>query len=89
MSIQSPKAQWNDQEVHILLDYLNANKSQGEGARNFKDSTFNGALTIIAPLLSAGPPKTIKHCKTKWASVCDFSPFFDAALIKFLAQNNI
>ena len=69
MQPQAPKAHWNTQEVLGLLDHLEANKSQGEGAGNFKDATFSGVVTTIAPLLSAGPTKTVKHCKTKWASV--------------------
>jgi hypothetical protein len=51
------------------LDYLATNKSQGDGIGNFKDTTFMGAATAISPLLSAGPPKTAKHCKMKWALV--------------------
>ena len=71
MSIQpTPKAQWNEQETNGLLDYLVTNKAQGEGAGNFKDTTFNGAAAAIALLLSAGPTKTMKHWKTKWAGVC-------------------
>lgn len=70
MSGQTPKAQWNDQEILALVDYLETNKSQGEGAGSFKDSTFSGAVTAVSPFLSGGPPKTVKHCKTKWASVC-------------------
>lgn len=65
----APKAQWNNEEVLALLNHLDANKSQGEGAGNFKDVTFSNAVTSIAPFHSSGPPKTVKHCKTKWASV--------------------
>ena len=74
MSSQSvPKAYWNPQETQVLLDYLVAHKSEGEGAGSFKDPTFNAAVPSIAPLLTLGPPKTLKSCKNKWASVCDFA----------------
>jgi hypothetical protein len=91
MSIQpgsSPKAQWNDQEVASLLDSLEAYKSEGEGAGNFKDSTFTKVLTAVTPFHTAGPPKTVKHCKTKWAAVC-FSFFLSSllSLIRFSSLN--
>ena len=87
----APKAQWDTKEVFVLLDYLAANKSQGDGTGNFKDTTFIGAATAIPPLSSTGPPKTAKHCKTKWASV-SLSVFFsssEAASELFTAQSNI
>jgi hypothetical protein len=91
MSIQpgsSPKAQWNDQEVASLLDSLEAYKSKGEGAGNFNDSIFTKVLTVFTPLHTAGPPKTVKHCKTKWAVVC-FSFFCSLllSLIRFSSLN--
>jgi len=71
MSIQpTPKAQWNEPETNGLLNYLVTNKAQGEGTGNFKDIMFNGAAAAITPFLSAGPTKTMKHCKTTWAGVC-------------------
>jgi len=66
MSSQSaPKTQWNPQETQALLDHLVAHKSEGEGAGNFKDPTFNAALSSIGPLLTLGPPKTLKLFKNK------------------------
>jgi hypothetical protein len=89
----APKAQWDAKEVLGLLDYLATNKSQGDGIGNFKDTTFMGAATAISPLLSAEPPKTAKHCKTKWASVCLFIYFSfssDTASESFVtAQNDL
>ena len=74
MSSQSvPKAHWNPQETQAFLDYLVTHKSEGEGAGGFKDPTFNAALASITPLLTLGPPKTLKSCKNKWASVCYFA----------------
>jgi len=71
MSIQpTPKAQWNEPETNGLLDYLVTNKVQSEDAGNFKDTMSNGAVAEITLFLSAGPAKTMKHCKTKWAGVC-------------------
>ena len=71
----APKAQWDTKEVFVLLEYLTANKSQGNGTRNFKDTMFIGAATAISPLLYTGPPKIAKHCKMKWVSV-SLSVFF-------------
>ena len=68
----APKAQWDTEEVFALLGYLAANKSQDNGTGNFKETTFIDAVTTISPLLSTGPPKTAKHCKTKWALVSLF-----------------
>jgi hypothetical protein len=80
----APKAQWGAKEVLGLLDYLTTNKSQGDGIGKFKDTTFMGTVTAISPLLSAGPPKTSKHCKTKWASVC----LFISLLIQHLSRSS-
>ncbi|KAF8229896.1 hypothetical protein L208DRAFT_1203856, partial [Tricholoma matsutake] len=62
-------AHWNPQETQVLLDYLVTHKSEGKGAGSFKDPTFNAAVSSIAPLLTLGPPKTLKSCKNKWASL--------------------
>ena len=84
-SVQPPqiqaalKAQWDTKEVFALLDYLTANESQGNGTGNFKDTMFIGTVTAISPLLSTGPPKTAKHCKTKWASVSLSVSFFSSS----------
>lgn len=74
VSIQSAsdKAQWNVEETFSLLDCLIANKFEGDGSGNFKDSTYSKAVTAVAPFLSAGPQKTVQHCKTRWSYVCGF-----------------
>ncbi|KAG1831692.1 hypothetical protein DFJ58DRAFT_848159 [Suillus subalutaceus] len=62
-----PKAQWNVAETNALLDHLVSNKSEvGDGG--FKPSTFTSAATALARanLLTAGPPKTNKRCRSKW-----------------------
>jgi hypothetical protein len=72
MSIQPtppPKAQWNNEEILALINHLDANKSQGEGAGNFKEVTYNSAATAIASFHTSGPQKTAKHCRTKWGNV--------------------
>ena len=69
---QSPKAQWNSEEISALINHLEAQKSQGEGAGNFKNVTFNNAAAAVAPHHSSGPIKTLRHCKTKWANVGRF-----------------
>jgi hypothetical protein len=88
----APKAQWDTKEVLGILDYLATNKSQGDGIRNFKGITFMGVATTIFSLLSAGPPKTAKHCKMKWASVhlfIFFSSSNTASESFITAQNNL
>jgi hypothetical protein len=67
---QAGKAFWNDQEVSVLLDYLQRNKAQTEGMGNFKEQVWTGAVEAIAPSLSRGPVKTVKMCQTKWTAVC-------------------
>ncbi|KAG1854570.1 hypothetical protein F4604DRAFT_1685943 [Suillus subluteus] len=62
-----PKVQWNVAETNALLDHLLSNKSEvGDGG--FKPSTFTSAATALARanLLTAGPPKTNKRCRSKW-----------------------
>jgi hypothetical protein len=91
MSIQptpTPKAHWTDREIDSLLDCLEANKSEGDGSGNFKDSTFAKVVTAVAPFLSSGPQKTVKHCKTKWASVRHFfSLSLHTSLMKYSSLN--
>lgn len=73
-----PKAQWNIEEINTLLDYLLENSSEAGDGYNFKLSTFNAAAGVLAKaqLLSAGPPKTGKRCRTKWTTVCDLSDMY-------------
>lgn len=70
MSQPQDKAHWNEKEVEELVNYLHDHRSEGEEG-SFKDVTFNGVVSHIAPHLTQGPPKDKKKCKTKWASVCD------------------
>ena len=65
-----PKAQWNEQEVTALLEYLNGHKSEAGDGGSFKMSTFNVAAVHIQQHLTQGPVKTGKMCKTKWNMVC-------------------
>jgi hypothetical protein len=63
------KTHWNDKETEALLDYLIENKTLGQGNGSFKDQVFQSALETISGLLSNGPVKTVKTCRTKWTSV--------------------
>ncbi|KAG2364049.1 hypothetical protein BDR07DRAFT_1459956 [Suillus spraguei] len=62
------KAQWNMAETNVLLAHLLQNMSEAGDGRNFKTSTFTSAATALssANLLTAGPPKTNRHCRNKW-----------------------
>jgi len=72
MSIEpssSAKAHWNDKEIVALLDHLIEHKTMGHGNGNFKDTLYTSAADEIRGLLSTGPVKTSKTCKTKWTTV--------------------
>ena len=56
-------------ETTAFVEYLWEHRAEGGDGGSFKDVTFRGASTHIANLLTAGPVKTPKCCKTKWASV--------------------
>ncbi|KAG1738753.1 hypothetical protein EDB19DRAFT_1909155 [Suillus lakei] len=66
-----PKAQWNAQETDALLAHLFSNLSEAGDGNNFKAVTYTSAVATLAAanLLTAGPPKTAKCCKTKWMSL--------------------
>ncbi|KAG1753365.1 hypothetical protein EDB19DRAFT_1979111 [Suillus lakei] len=66
-----PKAQWNAQETDALLAHLFSNLSEAGDGNNFKAATYTSAAATLAAanLLTAGPPKTAKCCKTKWMSL--------------------
>ncbi|KAG1843751.1 hypothetical protein F4604DRAFT_1525893, partial [Suillus subluteus] len=63
-----PKAQWNARETDLLLAVLLSKVSEAGNGNGFKPTTFNAVATALdqADLLTAGPPKTAKCCKTKW-----------------------
>ena len=63
------KAHWNDKETEALLDHLIENKTLGQGNGSFKDQVYTSAAEAISSLLSSGPVKTSKNCKTKWTTV--------------------
>ena len=62
----TPKAQWDDHEIAVLLQYLDNQKSQSEGVGNFKEPVWNNALEAIKDYYSRGPIKTAKM----WNLVC-------------------
>ena len=68
------RAEWNEAEIHGMLDYLNQHKSAMGKARNFKASAYSGVAEKIAQHLMAGLAKTGKMVKSKWQSVCSYYP---------------
>ena len=68
-SAPTERADWNKVETIAFVEYHWEHKAEGGDGGGFKDVTFRGASMHIANLLTAGPVKTPKHCKMKWASV--------------------
>ena len=67
-SSQQDKASWNDKETQALMDHLWENRGNvGDGS--FKEAVWNGTPAQIAHLLTSGPIKTVKHCKTRYINV--------------------
>ena len=62
-------AQWNDQEVTALVNYLHEHQAEDGDGESFKGSTFNAAATQLVPFLTLGSRKTGTMCKTKWLLV--------------------
>ncbi|KAF8802644.1 hypothetical protein BYT27DRAFT_7056616, partial [Phlegmacium glaucopus] len=62
-------ANWNDAEVLALVNFLWEHRAQAGDGGTFKDTTFNAVAEHITKHWATGPPKTAKHCKTKWAEV--------------------
>jgi hypothetical protein len=66
---RGPSANWNEEEIDVLLAYLLEHKSEiGDGGM-FKMGTFNAAANVIASHHTLGPVKTGDMCKRKWRSV--------------------
>ncbi|KAG2353118.1 hypothetical protein BDR07DRAFT_1465821 [Suillus spraguei] len=68
------KSQWNTAETNALLAHLLNNISKAGNGRNFKTCTFTSAENALAAadILTAGPPKTSKHCRNKWNSIQNY-----------------
>lgn len=67
------KAQWNDDEVDFVLDYLIDNQAKGGDGGNFKKETTNNAAAALnssGVSMARGPLKTGSMVKTKWSTVC-------------------
>ena len=62
--VHQEKASWNDEETEALVSYLWEHRAECGDGGAFKDSAFN-----IANLLTSGPAKTAKQCKTKYNGV--------------------
>jgi hypothetical protein len=69
MSSPREKANWNDQEMMALIDFLVVHKGEAGDGANFKETIFRQAAAAIAPLRTAGPAKTSKMCRIKWGGV--------------------
>lgn len=70
---RGPNAQWTDEEMSALIDYLTENKSIGDANLNFKTAVYTAAAGHIAPLLVNGPFKDAARCKSKWGNVRRYS----------------
>lgn len=68
-SSQQDKAIWNDKETLAFVEYLCENMDKRTEGMNFREPVFNGAPNHIAHLLTSGPAKTAKHCRTKFNTV--------------------
>ena len=89
-SSQQEKASWNDEETQALVDYLWEHRAESGDGGTFKDAVFNTIPARIAHLLSSGPVKTTKQCKTKYNGVSKISVVVSLIkLISFTAQNHI
>jgi len=62
------RANWKDQEVSALVDYLLEHKAEAGDGGNFKESTFTRAAAHINDL-QLGVAKTTKQCHSKWSWV--------------------
>jgi len=69
-STHSDRAEWNEAEIHGMLDYLDQHKSVIGETGNFKASAYTSVAKNIVQHLTAGPAKTRKMVKSKWQSVC-------------------
>lgn len=68
-SLHQEKASWNDEETQALMDYLWEHRAESGDGGTFKDTVFNAIPSHIAHLLTSGPVKTAKQCKTKYNGV--------------------
>jgi hypothetical protein len=50
----------------VLIGYLIKYIAGMGDSGNFKKVTFTGALGAVRPYNSAGPPKTVSMCKSKY-----------------------
>ena len=71
-SSHQDKASWNDKETLAFVEYLCKNVDKRAEGMTFRETGFNGAPDHIAHLLTLGPAKTAKHCKTKFNTVSTF-----------------
>jgi hypothetical protein len=68
-SLHQEKASWNENETQALVDFLWEHRAESGDGGTFKDVVFNAIAGNITHLLTSGPVKTAKQCKTKYNSV--------------------
>ena len=63
-------AQWSDEDVRALLDFLLEHRAQAGDTASFKNSVWQAAAEALgkAPP-SKGGPKTANSCQSKWTKV--------------------
>ncbi|KAF8816147.1 hypothetical protein BYT27DRAFT_7221677 [Phlegmacium glaucopus] len=61
-------AVWTAAEETALVNFLEDNKAEAGDGGNFKTTTFQWAVSQIAPLHERGLVKTVKSTHTKWIS---------------------
>jgi hypothetical protein len=66
---KAPRANWNDAEITALISYLVEHIAKMGDSGNFKWAMLTGALGAVRPHHSAGLPKTVSMCKSKYQSV--------------------
>ncbi|KDR65022.1 hypothetical protein GALMADRAFT_82385 [Galerina marginata CBS 339.88] len=59
-------AVWTAPEETALVDFLGDNKAEAGDGGNFKSTTFQRAVSHIAPLHERGSIKTVKSTRSKW-----------------------
>ena len=77
------KAQWNEEEMAGLVDYLYEHRLEIGNAGMFKSPTYTAAAEHIAPCCTAGTVKTCtgQMCKMKWQAVCIYVLYLSPPLM--------
>ena len=65
------RASWSDEDVNILLDYVEQNLARASDHLSFPTGHFNNLLPLL-PSQPNGYFKTARNCYDKWESVCSY-----------------